>query len=65
MSTIGEVTGFKGKIEYDMSKPDGAPRKLMDNSKLKRLGWQPQIGLKDGPRDDYQWYVDHIDSARR
>ena len=65
VSTIGEVTGFKGKIEYDTSKPDGAPRKLMDNSKLKSLGWQPQISLKEGLRDAYQWYVDHIDSARR
>jgi len=65
VSSIGEVTGFEGKIEYDTSKPDGAPRKLMDNTKLKKLGWTPQIGLKDGLRDAYQWYVDHIDSARR
>ena len=65
VSTIGEVTGFKGRIEYDTSKPDGAPRKLMDNSKLKSLGWQPQIGLKQGLREAYQWYVEHIDSARR
>ena len=65
VSTIGAVTGFAGKIEYDTSKPDGAPRKLMDNSKLISLGWQPQIGLKDGLQDAYQWYVDHIDSARR
>ena len=65
VSTIGAVTGFAGKIEYDTSKPDGAPRKLMDNSKLTNLGWQPQISLKDGLRDAYQWYVDHIDSARR
>jgi GDP-L-fucose synthase len=46
VSTIGEVTGFAGKIEYDTSKPDGAPRKLMDNTKLKNLGWQPQVSLK-------------------
>ena len=65
VSTIGAVTGFAGKIEYDTSKPDGAPRKLMDNSKLTNLGWQPQISLKDGLQDAYQWYVDHIDSARR
>ena len=65
VSTIGEVTGFEGKIEYDTSKPDGAPRKLMDNTKLRNLGWQPQIGLKEGLRDAYQWYVDNIDSARR
>ena len=65
VSSIAEVTGFTGKIEYDTSKPDGAPRKLMDNSKLKALGWQPQFSLKDGLRDAYQWYVDNIDSARR
>ena len=59
------MTGFTGKVEYDTSKPDGAPRKLMDNSKLQALGWQPQISLKDGLRDAYQWYVDNIDSARR
>ena len=65
VSTIGEVTGFEGKIEYDTSKPDGAPRKLMDNTKLRNLGWQPQISLKEGLQDAYQWYVDNIDSARR
>ena len=64
-STIGEVTGFEGTIEYDTSKPDGAPRKLMDNTKISTLGWQPKISLKDGLRDAYQWYVDNIDSARR
>jgi len=65
VSTIGEVTGFAGTIEYDTSKPDGAPRKLMDNTKLKNLGWQPQVSLKQGLQDAYQWYVDNIDSARR
>ena len=65
VSSIAEVTGFTGRIEYDTSKPDGAPRKLMDNSKLKALGWQPQFSLKDGLRDAYQWYVDNIDSAKR
>ena len=65
VSSIAEVTGFTGRIEYDTSKPDGAPRKLMDNSKLKALGWQPQFSLKDGLRDAYQWYVDNINSARR
>ena len=65
VSTIGEVTGFEGTIEYDTSKPDGAPRKLMDNTKLRNLGWQPQINLKQGLQDAYQWYVDNIDSARR
>ncbi|MEZ5504304.1 MAG: GDP-L-fucose synthase [Halioglobus sp.] len=63
-STIGEVTGFKGSIIYDGSKPDGCPRKLMDNSKLKSLGWAPTYDLKSGLENAYKWYVEHIDSAR-
>jgi GDP-L-fucose synthase len=64
VSTISEVTGFTGSIEYDTNKPDGAPRKLMDNSKLKSLGWQPQYTLKEGLEDAYRWYVENIDNAR-
>ena len=63
-STIGEVTGFEGKIEYDTSKPDGAPRKLMDNTKLKSLGWVPTHNLKEGLADAYQWFVNNINNAR-
>jgi GDP-L-fucose synthase len=63
-STIGEITGFKGRIEYDSSKPDGPPRKLMDNSKLKNLGWTPQFNLKDGLEGAYRWFADNIDNAR-
>jgi GDP-L-fucose synthase len=64
VSTIGEVTGFAGKIEYDSSKPDGAPRKLMDNAKLEQLHWAPTHALKEGLADAYQWYVDNMASAR-
>ena len=64
VSSIGEVTGFEGKIEYDSSKPDGAPRKLMDNTKLKQLNWAPANDLKHGLADAYQWYVDNMDTAR-
>jgi GDP-L-fucose synthase len=59
--TIGEVTGFQGQIDYDSSKPDGAPRKLMDSSKLNTLGWRPSFTLKEGLQDAYQWFVDNID----
>ena len=65
VETICEVTDFNGSIEFDTTKPDGAPRKLMDNSKLRSLGWEPQISLKDGLADAYHWYVDNIDTARR
>ena len=64
VSTIKEVTGYTGKIAYDTSKPDGAPRKLMDNAKLRSLGWKPKYSLKEGLSDAYLWYVDNIDSVR-
>jgi GDP-L-fucose synthase len=46
--TIGQVVGYQGQIEFDPSKPDGTPRKLMDSSRLNALGWQAQIALQDG-----------------
>ncbi len=57
--TIAKVVGFQGEISWDSSKPDGTPRKLMDNSKLRSLGWQPKIGLEDGLRATYQWFLNH------
>jgi len=64
VETIAEVTGFSGNIEWDTTKPDGAPRKLMDSSKLKSLGWQPAYDLRSGLNNTYQWYREHIDQAR-
>jgi GDP-L-fucose synthase len=55
--TVARVTGFTGRIGFDASKPDGPPRKLMDVSRLKALGWQAKIGLEDGLRDAYQWFL--------
>ncbi|MDD5581099.1 MAG: GDP-L-fucose synthase [Methylobacter sp.] len=57
--TLQRVTGYQGEITWDNSKPDGTPRKLMDVSKLKFLGWQPQISLKEGLAGTYQWFVEH------
>lgn len=62
--TIAKVTGFAGRLSFDASKPDGAPRKLMDVSRLKALGWQASIGLEDGLRDAYGWYVENVEQAR-
>lgn len=53
--TIAALTGFKGQIEFDPSMPDGAPRKLLDVSKLSRLGWRAEISLGDGLRRTYDW----------
>jgi len=58
-ATIGKVVGFKGGIEYDTSKPDGTPRKLMDSSLLKNLGWRPRINLEQGLKTTYQDFLDH------
>ena len=63
-SNVCEVTNFKGGIVYGTSKADGAPRKLMDSSKLPRLGWAPQYSLKQGLEDAYDWYVENIGTAR-
>ncbi|MCF5510813.1 NAD-dependent epimerase/dehydratase family protein [Pseudomonas sp. PA-3-11C] len=57
--TIAKVTGYKGRLSFDASKPDGAPRKLMDVSRLRALGWQSKIGLEEGLRDAYQWFVEN------
>jgi GDP-L-fucose synthase len=57
--TIQDVVGYPGQISWDSTKPDGTPRKLMDISKLKSLGWRPRIDLKAGLARTYQWFVEH------
>jgi GDP-L-fucose synthase len=54
---IAEITGFKGSITYDTSKPDGTPRKYLDVSTLAKAGWQAKISLKDGLQKTYDWYL--------
>ncbi len=56
--TICEVVGFKGSLNFDTTKPDGTPRKLMDSSRLLAMGWKPAIALRDGIRSTYQWYLE-------
>jgi GDP-L-fucose synthase len=58
---IREVIGFNGAIEYDMSKPDGAPRKLMDSQKLHGLGWKPSYSLIEGLRKTYADFLENPD----
>ncbi len=62
--SIARVTGFQGQLEFDASKPDGTPRKLMDVSKLARLGWTASIDLNDGLKSTYEWYLDHQDDFK-
>lgn len=56
---IARVVGYSGAIEWDASKPDGAPRKLLDSSRLRDFGWQPSVDFEKGLKDTYQWYVDN------
>lgn len=63
--TIARVTGFTGRLSFDASKPDGTPRKLMDVSRLKALGWQASIGFELGLHDAYAWFVANVDQARQ
>ncbi|MDU8930024.1 GDP-L-fucose synthase [Alisedimentitalea sp. MJ-SS2] len=63
--TVAAVTGFKGQITFDATKPDGTPRKLMDVSRLKRLGWGARTGLRDGIESTYRWYLDQPQEAIR
>jgi GDP-L-fucose synthase len=63
--TIARVTGFTGRLVWDSTKPDGTPRKLMDVSRLAALGWRAGIGLEDGLRDAYAWFLQHLAEARR
>ena len=53
---VKKLVGYTGKIVWDKNKPDGTPRKLLDVSKIKSLGWQPKIGLEEGIQKTYEWY---------
>jgi GDP-L-fucose synthase len=61
---VASVAGFRGRLEFDSSKPDGTPRKLLDTSRLTALGWTPKIKLKAGIESTYAWFKDHATEAR-
>lgn len=56
---IKNIVGFEGEIEYDNSKPDGTPRKLLDVSRIHKLGWKHKTSLEEGIKMAYEWYVDN------
>lgn len=61
---IARVTGYKGSLIFDKTKPDGTPQKLLDVSRLKQLGWQFSIGLDEGLEQTYQWFCAHQENFR-
>ena len=62
--TIQKITGHRGNILWDDSKPDGTPRKLMDISKMKDIGWESSTELEEGIEKTYQWFLDNIDKIK-
>jgi GDP-L-fucose synthase len=56
---VAKAVGYSGDINWDTSKPDGTPRKLLDVSRLKSLGWSPRVDLADGIASTYQWFLDN------
>jgi GDP-L-fucose synthase len=59
-SIISNVVGFTGGIDWDTEKPNGTPRKVLNVDKIKSLGWEPKIGLKEGIKSTYEWYNDFL-----
>jgi GDP-L-fucose synthase len=54
---VKEIVGFKGEIQWDQTKPDGTPKKLLDVGKISSLGWKPKVSLEEGIRKTYKWYL--------
>ncbi len=61
---VAEAVGYAGKTEWDTTKPDGTPRKVLDVSRLEKTGWAPSIGLGEGIRQTVDWYHEHVGSVR-
>jgi GDP-L-fucose synthase len=61
---IQKLTGHKGKIIWDKSKPDGTPRKLLNISKMKNIGWKYSTELNDGIKKTFEWYLKNLNSLK-
>ena len=57
--TMKEVVGYEGKLTFDITKPDGAPRKLIDITRLKKMGWNYSVELEKGLYKTYKWYKEN------
>lgn len=64
VAMICDIAGYEGNIVWDSTKPDGMPRKLMDSSRINKLGWVPQISLQDGLIETYSWYKQKIEGTK-
>ncbi|HHC30103.1 MAG TPA: GDP-L-fucose synthase, partial [Rhodobacterales bacterium] len=62
---VARITGYKGRIATDPTKPDGTPRKLMDVTRLANIGWRAKISHDNGIAETYRWFLENIDAYRR
>jgi GDP-L-fucose synthase len=60
---IADVVGYRGELKWDLTKPDGAPRKLLDSTRIQSLGWKPHVGLAEGLAETYRWYVRQVETT--
>ncbi|TQS46333.1 GDP-L-fucose synthase family protein [Cryptosporangium phraense] len=65
VAMIAEVVGYEGSFEHDTSKPDGTPRKVLNVDRIKALGWEPTVSLRDGIASVYEWFLEHQATFRR
>lgn len=63
--TMAKITGFQGRVEFDTSKPDGTPRKLLNVERLEKLGWKAQMNLDVGLTQTYQWFLARQNNLRK
>lgn len=57
---VAGIVGYQGNLQWDRTKPDGAPKKLLDSARIQSLGWKPRVPLAEGVAATYRWYVDHV-----
>lgn len=62
---IAEITDFQARLDWDLSKPDGTPRKLLDVTRIRQIGWEPKISLREGIEDTYRWYQENLSQIRQ
>uniref|UniRef100_A0A0D9WSQ6 NAD(P)-binding domain-containing protein n=1 Tax=Leersia perrieri TaxID=77586 RepID=A0A0D9WSQ6_9ORYZ len=56
---VREVVGFQGRVVWDVTRPDGVARRLVDSGKMRKIGWEPKVALRDGIRELYRFYLRH------
>jgi GDP-L-fucose synthase len=62
---IADIVGYEGEIVYNREYPNGTPKKLLDSSKIRELGWEPSISMEEGVKSTYKWFVENYENIRK